>query len=124
MRIIAGQGNGTYLGVAMGKLLRLIALFALVLMPFGMGMLPASAAAPASHSSMDPQSGGHCGDETETGSTTAVGSHCGGSCSALPGLVRPDLAAAVLPSLQRAPCLAPALVGISPAPSTPPPRAA
>lgn len=120
--IIVGQCDATHLGAWIGRLLRLIALVALVLMPIDMGMAPASAATPVAHTSMGMQSSGHCGDQAGKNSTKPFGTHCGSTCSALPDPAKPALGKALPPSSHQTPSRVLALVGISPAPLIPPPK--
>lgn len=124
--VIAGQPGHAYLQISMALLFRLFALLALVLMPIGMGLstAPATAATPGMHATMDMPADGHCGDQKGKSPTEPLGTHCGGSCSALPGIGTPAIGEVLPPSSVVAPSMAPTLVGISHLPSTPPPRTA
>jgi hypothetical protein len=102
--------------------LRLATLVALILMPIGMGLAPARAAVPAPHSAMGMAAADHCGDEGTEDNGAMAGMHCAGTCSALP-----DAAplSAERPLLLRSPlsvAVVSRLSGVSPGPSTPPPR--
>jgi hypothetical protein len=65
-------------------LLRLLAIAAMILMPIGMGMVPAVAAAPVSHRAMESSAQGHCGQKSDGETGKAIAMQCAGSCSALP----------------------------------------
>ncbi len=115
------KGAGAYLaGVTV--VLRLLALVALTLMPFGMGLGTAVAAEPA-HSAMSTVEKGHCESPADQGKAKPImGLHCGGACTALPADL-PNVAAAVA-SVQ--PLLLAGSVqvfsGTIPPPATPPPK--
>ena len=82
--VIAHQACSAYLAPVVAALFRLLAIAAIILMPAGMGMAPAAAAAPSSHASMNGQEDGHCGQKPDDDLGKAMAMQCAGSCSALP----------------------------------------
>jgi hypothetical protein len=98
--------------------LRLLALFALVLMPLSMASAPASAqlsaAAPA----------GHCDDHQQPAKAPAgPQAHCT-ACAALPAIDAPAPVAELTPETPMLIALAAFLAGIEPDTATPPPKVA
>lgn len=104
------------------RLFRLVALLALVLMPFGMTTAPAAAATQAPQAAMAMPGADHCGDSSDKTPGKPAGLHCTGSCSALPSLAQPIAVATLPPEALATPALVPSLSGRSLTPSTPPPR--
>ena len=121
--LIAGKGWSVYPDRMAATLLRILTLFALTMMPFGMVPAPA-AASPAPHHAMDGMAG-HCdeGDESDDGKAER-GVHCALACSAM----TPDATAAPIPvemvaSRPSLPHVAP-FVGRQPEADPPPPKLA
>lgn len=102
-------------------LARLLALFALVLMPFGMGA-GAAAAQPAPHHSATAAS--HCPDPASDNGATDQTANCTMTCSAVAasGFIAPPPPVAVAPPHPRP--LAPRGSGLHPEAAIPPPKRA
>jgi hypothetical protein len=120
--VIARPFREAYLNWMFAAAFRLLALAALVLMPLGMGVSPVQAKAATGHVMASAQGTDHCGDPDGKASGQMMGTHCGGTCNALPGM-EPQHDAAPLPT----PAVPPEigvepLLGLSTVPSTPPPR--
>jgi hypothetical protein len=99
---------------------RLIALVALLLMPFGMTAAPALAQQPGHSAAM----AGHCGDQPDRGqSQLPTKEHCA-VCGALPAADSPAPAPRLKPSMPRTAALAVSFAGIEPETATPPPKTA
>jgi hypothetical protein len=99
---------------------RLIALVALLLMPFGMTATPALAQQSGHPDSM----AGHCSDQPDRGqSQLPAKEHCA-VCSALPATDGPAPAPVLKPSMPRTAALAVPFTGIEPETATPPPKTA
>jgi hypothetical protein len=121
--LIARQGADTYVGPMVAMIFRLLALFALTLMPIGMGLAPAEAAAPDAHAGMATAGEGHCdGTDETTGGKAFVGMHCASACSALPAEPARVEDATHLPAAPRVATLIHSCAGTAPPPATPPPR--
>ena len=121
--LIVGRSSRDYIATMVTAALRLLALAALILMPFGMGAGSARAEQPAAHAMVQGGTKGHCGDQDGSSGGKVLGTHCAASCSALPQAmgVSTDFEEFVAPTfLARA---VDRLAGLMPAPSTPPPRA-
>lgn len=105
-------------------LFRLLAIAAMILMPIGMGMTPAAAAASSSHKTMESSAEGHCGQKPDSDDGKAMPMQCAGSCSALPS----EPAVTLIPELTPRACHTAGRVkilrGVLLALSTPPPRTA
>ena len=97
-------------------LLRLFALFALVLMPLSMASAPASAQPVASAPA------GHCDDHQQPAKAPAGPQmHCTG-CAALPAIDAPPPVAEIVPQMSLRVAVTTHLSGIEPDPATPPPK--
>ena len=97
--------------------LRLMALLALVLMPVGMGAVPAMAAAPMASSE-------HCGEHSKDQRKPAsMDMHCA-ACAALPAIAGPEQGAELRPELPRLVRAVHAMVNSVPEIATPPPKQA
>lgn len=113
--------------------LRLLALIALVLMPFGMASTPALAV-PAGNDhrmAMGPDTAGmdmsHCADEQNDDrneAPTPGSMDCMAACAAIPAPGVPALTKAIRPASPRAVFLATPFSGIDPEIATPPPKLA
>jgi hypothetical protein len=113
--------------------LRLLALIALVLMPFGMAGTPALAAPVANdhRTAMGHEVAGmemsHCADRQDgqrDKAPTPKPMNCMAACAAIPAPGVPLLAEAMKPALPRAVFLATPFSGIDPEIATPPPKLA
>lgn len=120
--VIAGQARRAYVEAVIAAIFRLLAIAAMILMPLGMGVTPAAAAALTAHTTMGGSEEGHCGQKSESETGKAMAMQCAGSCGALPA----ELAAAPVKELAPIACLAPdrvkVLHGVMLPLSTPPPR--
>jgi hypothetical protein len=97
-------------------LLRMLALFALVLTPLSMASAPASAQPIASAPA------GHCDDQQQPAKGPAGAQmHCTG-CAALPAIDAPPPVAEIVPQMPLLIALATHLSGIEPDTATPPPK--
>ena len=115
---IATQSCGGYFAAMASAVLRLLALFALVLMPLSM------AGAPASAQPVAEAPAGHCDDHPQPAKAPAgTQVHCT-ACAALPAI---DMAAPIAELAPETPmliALAGFLTGIEPDTATPPPKLA
>jgi hypothetical protein len=122
--VIARQGGRAYVQAVFAVLFRLLAMAAMILMPIGMGMTPAAAAAPSSHKTMESSAEGHCGQKPDSDDGKAMPMQCAGACSALPS--EPPITS--MRELTPVECHTAGPVkilrGVLPALSTPPPRTA
>jgi hypothetical protein len=122
--VIARQGGRAYVEAVFAALFRLLAIAAMILMPIGMGMTPAAAAAPSSHKTMKSSAEGHCGQKPDSDDGKAMPMQCAGACNALPS----EPAITLIPELTPMACHTAGRVkilhGVLPALSTPPPRTA
>ncbi|GAA4717024.1 hypothetical protein H9L13_06725 [Sphingomonas lutea] len=102
-------------------LLKFLTLVALVLMPFGMGGMPASASEmPARHAAM---AMGHCDEQpAEREAPSSSQMDCQAMCAAIAVAGSPVPAPALKPSLPRSAAIAVPFAGIVPEIATPPPR--
>ena len=122
MSVIVRTGFGPYVERMMAALLRLLTLFALVLMPLGMTGAPAAASPiPASHSMA---SASHCDEQGDQDQAPASRMDCTAMCTALPATDTPEPAPVLKPTAPRAIAVAMPFDGIEPEIATPPPRLA
>ena len=121
-------GSGAYLAsMTASRLLRLLAMFALLLMPLAMaGQGHAVAAAP--HGEMASAEAGHCADIESEGDrkhqSGSAAADCLMACAALPAAGAPVAAEQIVLRPTPVAALQPAIVGLSPEAETPPPRIA
>lgn len=121
MSVIVAKAGRPYLR-GMPVLLRLLALVALLLMPFAMGPSPA-AAAPGAHAGAGTMHEGHCTDCSEHDSgKAAISLHCSAACTALPAESPGAPALMLFPRAMPDAQLVHGLAGAIPPPATPPPR--
>ena len=115
---VAAEGWRGYFPDMASAFLRLIALFALMLMPLSMASAPASAQPAAAVPA------GHC-DEHQQPAKAPAGPqvHCT-ACAALPAIDAPAPVAELNPSMPMIIALASFLTGIEPDTATPPPKLA
>jgi hypothetical protein len=95
--------------------LRLLVLFALVLMPLSMASAPASAQPSASAPA------GHCDEHQQPAKAPGPQMHCT-ECAGLPAIDEPAPVAELSPSMPMIIALASFLAGIEPDTATPPPK--
>ena len=113
---IATRRPGGYFPLMLSAVLRLLALFALLLMPLSMGSAPASAQPAASAPA------GHCDDHQQPAEAPADPQmHCT-ACSALPATEAPAPVVELPPETPMLIALAGFLAGIEPDTATPPPK--
>ncbi|HEX8586259.1 MAG TPA: hypothetical protein VF680_17850 [Allosphingosinicella sp.] len=125
---VATSGSGAYLAsMTASRLLRLLAMFALLLMPLAMaGQGHAVAAAP--HGEMASAEAGHCADmdgkadKKDQGGSSAA--DCLMACAALPAAEAPLAAEQIVLRPTLVAVLVPVITGLSPEAETPPPRIA
>ena len=104
-------------------LLRLLALIALVIMPFGMTSAPALAA-PAHHD-MAMAGAGHCDEQQDSDRATVQDRmDCTAACTALPAASAPVLAPPLKPTTPRTIAIVAPFHGVILEIATPPPRLA
>ena len=103
-------------------LLRLLALLALVLMPFGMAGAPAMAQPMPTQHAM--ASMGHCDEQRDQDEAPVSKMDCTAMCTALPATDAPAPAPALQPIVPRTIAIAVPFAGIEPELATPPPRRA
>lgn len=121
--VIVRKGGTPYWN-GMSALLRLLALAALLLMPFGMGLgVGQAAAAQPAHPMNGSMAEGHCdrSADQEKGKA-ATGTHCGAACSALPAQPAGALASQALSRAALTANSVELFSGTIPPPATPPPR--
>lgn len=117
-RLIASARPQDYLAAMASAALRLLALFALVLMPMAMNSAPASAQPDATAPA------GHCDDHQQPAKAPAGSQvHCT-ACAALPAIDTPAPVAELDPETPMIIALAGFLSGIEPDTATPPPKLA
>ena len=107
--------------VVIAAFFRLLAIAAIILMPIGMGMVPAAAAARASHATMGGPEG-HCGQKPDSKSGKSMAMQCAGSCSALPAEPAAPRVQELAPVARRTADHVKVLHGVTVPLSTPPPR--
>ncbi|HEY0027436.1 MAG TPA: hypothetical protein VGC35_06165 [Allosphingosinicella sp.] len=125
--VVTGAGGAYLAGMTASRLFRLLAMFALLLMPLAMaGQGHAVAAAP--HGETASADAGHCADmegkgdkKRHDGSSAA---ECLMACAALPAAGAPVAAEQIVLRPTPVAALEPAIVGLSPEAETPPPRIA
>lgn len=103
---------------------RMVALAALLLMPFGMGIGAVRAQTPDAPAMNAHAGQGHCPDQNDSRNGKMPSIHCGGTCSALPVVAPPP--EAIVASAAADPVAGEALPmpGLAPIPGTPPPKTA
>lgn len=111
-----------YYGTRMATaVFRLLTLFALVLMPFGMAATPAMAQPMAGHHAM--ASMGHCDEQPDQDQGPASKQmDCAAMCSAIPAANGPSPLPVLKPVAPRSIALAAPFIGVEPEIATPPPR--
>lgn len=121
MEVIVPQGFRHYWTHMATAVLRLLTLFALVLMPFGMAAAPAMGQPmPAHHAT---SSTGHCDEQPEQGQGPASKQmNCAAMCTAIPAADVPSPLLLLKPIAPRSIALAAPFVGVEPEIATPPPR--
>lgn len=113
--VIVETGGRHYLIAMASALFRLMALFALLLMPGGMAGAPAIAQ-PA------PAASGHCEDGHSPADAPAQPqAHCA-ACAALPAFDLPEAASTILPKAPRLIARSQPIAGFEPEIATPPPK--
>jgi hypothetical protein len=116
MRVIAGKSPGHYWAGMASAVLRLVALFALVLMPLSLASAPASAQPAAAAAA------GHCDERQKPAEVPADPKmHCA-SCTALPAMNAPASIAELRPQAPMLLALVGPIDGVEPETATPPPR--
>lgn len=122
MSVIAGKALRSYEAAMAATIFRLLALVALVLMPFGMAGSPAVAQAmPANHAMAQK---GHCDEQSDRDKAPAHSSqqmHCA-MCAALPAAEPPVPVAGLRPIAPRIIASVTPFIGIELEIATPPPR--
>lgn len=119
--VIAEHGPCVYLGQMAATLLRMLALVALVMMPFGMTSAPAAVEGP--HQAMAGMEPGHC-DDTGDNDEAPQGSHCALACSMVAAEPAPFFEPLQIPAVK--PAFLPMLpfVAHQPEADPPPPKLA
>ena len=119
--VIVGQAFGRYVAAVASVMLRMLALIALVIMPFGMTAAPAQAQ--PVHHAMAMAGNGHCDEQQDQHrAPTRNQTDCAAACTALPAPAEPILARPLKPKAPRAVALVAPFHGIVLEIATPPPR--
>lgn len=124
MPVIAAKASPAYETPVAAAIIRLLALFALILMPIGMGLSPAAASShqlPAASAAMSE----HCGDDQrkdEPGKADRA-MHCAAACTALPAKPSTEVVPATYVRPARSLEGEQRLSGNEPEIATPPPKA-
>ena len=117
---IAARRVRVYPSVVTAALFRLLAIAAMLLMPFGMGLAPAAA---SSGHKMSMAPSGHCDQAPASKSNKAkLPMSCAAACTALPATPASIPLPDQLPPIANWSVNPPALSGTAPPPATPPPR--
>ncbi|MFC7535895.1 hypothetical protein ACFQPG_00770 [Sphingomonas sp. GCM10030256] len=121
--VIAGQGRAAYVP-AMASLVRLLALLALVLMPFGMASAPAAAHGAATTQPVAPaaQTGEHCDQQQRPDMPAKPKTDCAMACAALLPEGAIPLVEELRPAAPRHAVLISPAPGAGPELATPPPK--
>jgi hypothetical protein len=124
MRVIAAKATPPYETRVAAAIIRLLALFALILMPVGMGLSPAAASGhelPAASAAMSE----HCGGDQEPSEPGKAdrAMHCAAACTALPAHPSAEAVPVAFDGAVRSLLVEQHLSGGEPEIATPPPKA-